>query len=111
MRRVEDITQALWGTRVSPGTVSNLNKKIYERIEKWRNRPIEGRFPYVYLDGIVLKRTWAERVRNISVLVAIGVDAEGYRKVLGVREGAKEDKAGWSGFLRHLKIAVSEALS
>jgi len=103
VRRVEDITQALWGTRVSPGTVSNLNKKIYERIEQWRNRPIEGSFPYVYLDGIVLKRTWAEQVRNISVLVAIGVDAEGYRKVLGVREGTKEDKAGWSGFLRHLK--------
>jgi transposase-like protein len=103
VRRVEDITQALWGTRVSPGTVSNLNKKIYERIEQWRNRPIEGSFPYVYLDGIVLKRTWAEQVRNISVLVAIGVDTEGYRKVLGVREGTKEDKAGWSGFLRHLK--------
>lgn len=103
VRRVEDITQALWGTRVSPGTVSNLNKKIYERIEQWRNRPIEGSFPYVYLDGIVLKRTWAEQVRNISVLVAIGVDAEGYRQVVGVREGTKEDKAGWSGFLRHLK--------
>ena len=103
VRRVEDITQALWGTRVSPGTVSNLNKKIYERIEKWSNRSIEGSFPYVYLDGIVLKRTWAEQVRNISVLVAIGVDAEGYRQVLGVREGTKEDKAGWTGFLRHLK--------
>jgi len=103
VRRVEDITQALWGTRVSPGTVSNLNKKIYDRIEKWRNRPIEGSIPYVYLDGIVLKRTWAEQVRNISVLVAIDVDTEGYRRVLGVREGTKEDKAGWTGFLRHLK--------
>jgi transposase-like protein len=103
VRRVEDITQALWGTRVSSGTVSNLNKKIYKRIEQWRNRPIEGSFPYVYLDGIVLKRTWAEQVRNISVLVAIGVDTEGYRQVLGVREGTKEDKAGWGGFLRHLK--------
>ena len=103
VRRVEDITQALWGTRVSPGTVSNLNKKIYARIDKWRNRPIEGSFPYVYLDGIVLKRTWAEQVRNVSVLVAIGVAADGYRQVLGVCEGAKEDKAGWSGFLRHLK--------
>ena len=103
VRRVEDITQALWGTRVSPGTVSNLNKKIYARIEKWRNRPIESFYPYVYLDGIVLKRTWADQVRNVSVLVAIGVDADGYRQVLGVREGAKEDKAGWSGFLRHLK--------
>ena len=103
VRRVEDITQALWGTRVSPGTVSNLNKKIYERIEKWRNRTIEGLFPYVYLDGIVLKRTWADEVRNVSVLVAIGVAADGYRQILGVCEGAKEDKAGWSGFLRHLK--------
>jgi transposase-like protein len=103
VRRVEDITQALWGTRVSPGTVSNLNKKIYERIEQWRNRPIEGDFPYVYLDGIVLKRTWADQVANVSVLVAVGVAADGYRQILGVCEGAKEDKEGWSGFLRHLK--------
>jgi len=103
VRRVEDITQALWGTRVSPGTVSNLNQKIYKRIEKWRNRPIEGPFPYVYLDGIVLKRTWGGEVRNISVLVAVGVSSTGHRKILGVAEGAKEDKAGWSGFLRHLK--------
>jgi putative transposase len=103
VRRVEDITEALWGTRVSPGTVSNLNKKIYERIEKWRNRPIDEVFPYVYLDGIVLKRTWADQVSNVSVLVAIGVTEDGFRQVLGVVEGAKEDKAGWSGFLRHLK--------
>ena len=103
VRRVEDITQALWGTRVSPGTVSNLNQKIYKRIEKWCNRPINDEFAYLYLDGIVLKRTWAEEVRNLSVLVAIGVGSEGFRHVLGVREGAKEDKAGWSGFLRHLK--------
>jgi putative transposase len=103
VRRVEDITQALWGTKVSPGTVSNLNKKIYARIEKWRNRPIEGNYPYVYLDGIVLKRSWAGEVRNVSVLVAIGVSSTGYRKILGVAEGHKEDKSGWSGFLRHLK--------
>lgn len=103
VRRVEDITQALWGTRVSPGTVSNLNKKIYSRIEKWRNRQIKGRHPYVYLDGIVLKRSWAGEVRNVSVLVAVGVSAKGHREILGVAEGAKEDKAGWSGFLRHLK--------
>jgi len=103
VRRVEDITQALWGTKVSPGTVSNLNKKIYKRIEEWRNRPINTHFPYVYLDGIVLKRTWGGEVRNISILVATGVSSTGYRKILGVTEGAKEDKAGWSSFLRHLK--------
>jgi hypothetical protein len=47
VRRVEDITEALWGTRVSPSTVSDLNKKIYGTIETWRNRPIEGEHPYV----------------------------------------------------------------
>lgn len=103
VRRVEDITEALWGTKVSPATVSNLNQKIYKRIEKWRNRPLDEDFPYVYLDGIVLKRTWGGEIRNVSVLVAIGVTSGGYRKILGVVEGAKEDKAGWSGFLRHLK--------
>ena len=103
VRRVEDITEALWGTRVSPSTVSELNKKIYATIEAWRNRPIEGEHPYVYLDGIVLKRSWAGEVRNISLLVAIGVNSEGYREILGICEGAKEDKAGWSSFLKHLK--------
>ena len=67
VRRVEDITEALWGTRVSPSTVSDLNKKIYATIEAWRNRPIEGEHPYVYLDGIVLKRSWAGEVRNVSL--------------------------------------------
>src|SRR5262252_7928731 len=103
VRRVEDITEALWGTRVSPSTVSNLNKRIYSQIEAWRNRPVEGRHPYVYLDGIVLKRSWAGEVRNVSLLVAISVNAEGYREILGIVEGAKEDKAGWSGFLKHIK--------
>lgn len=103
VRRVEDITEALWGSRVSAGTVSRLNHKVYERIEAWRNAPIEGRFPYVYLDGLVLKRSWGGEVRSVSVLVAIGVDTEGYRRILGVCEGAKEDKAGWNGFLQHLK--------
>lgn len=102
VRRVEDITEALWGTRVSPGTVSNLNKKIYAKIEAWRHRPIEGDHPYLYLDGIVMKRTWAGEVRNVSLLVASAVNAEGYREILGICEGAKEDKSGWSAFLRHL---------
>jgi len=102
VRRVEDITEALWGTRVSPSTVSNLNKKIYATIEAWRNRPITAAHPYVYLDGIVMKRSWAGEVRNVSLLVAIGVTSEGYREILGICEGAKEDKSGWSAFLCHL---------
>ena len=103
VRRVEDITEALWGTRVSPSTVSDLNKKIYGTIEAWRNRPIAGEHPYVYLDGIVLKRSWAGEVRNVSVLVSIGVNSDGYREILDICEGAKEDKASWSAFLKHLK--------
>jgi putative transposase len=103
VRRVEDITEALWGTKVSPSTISDLNKKVYQHIEDWRNRPIEGEYPYVYLDGIVLKRSWAGEIRNVAVLVGIGVGEDGYRKVLGIAEGHKEDKAGWSGFLKHLK--------
>src|SRR5437588_5628515 len=103
VRRVEDITEALWGMRVSPSTVSELNKKIYGTIEAWRNRPIEGDHPYVYLDGMVLKRSWAGEVRNVSLLVAIGVNDNGYREILGICEGAKEDKAGWGAFLKHLK--------
>jgi putative transposase len=103
VRRVEDITEALWGTRVSSGTVSRLNQKIYRHIEGWRNRKIEGEFPYLFLDGVVLKRSWAAEVRNVSVLVAIGVGADGHRQILGVAEGQKEDLEGWRGFLRHLK--------
>jgi len=103
VRRVEDITQALWGMRVSAGTVSDLNQKMYARIEQWRNRKIEGRYPYVYLDGISLKRVWAGEVRNVSVLVAVGVGEDGYRDILGIAEGCKEDKAGWGHFLAYLK--------
>jgi len=103
VRRVEDITEALWGTRVSSGTVSNLNKKVYKHIERWRTQPIEGSFAYVYLDGIVLKRSWGGEIRNVCVLAAIGVDSDGYRRILGVSEGHKEDRAGWLGFLKELK--------
>jgi putative transposase len=103
VRRVEDITEALWGTRVSPSTVSELNQKIYAQIEAWRNRPIEGTHAYVYLDGIWLKRSWGGEVKNVAVLVAIGVREDGYREILGVAEGLKEDTESWRNFLRHLK--------
>lgn len=103
VRRVEDITEALWGTRVSSSTVSDLNQKIYDRIEQWRRRPIEGEHPYVYLDGIWLKRSWGGEVKNVAVLVAVGVGLDGHRDILGVCEGLKEDAESWRSFLRHLK--------
>ena len=109
VRRVEDITEALWGTRVSPSTVSNLNKKIYAKIEAWRNRRIEGEHPYLYLDGIVMKRTWAGEVRNVSLLVASAGNSEGFREIFGICEGAKEDKSGWSHSCATWSIAASMA--
>ena len=74
VRRVEDITETLWGTKVSSGTISNLNQKAYKHIEEWRQRPLTGEYPYVYVDGIYLKRCWGGEIQNVSVLVAIGVN-------------------------------------
>ena len=103
VRRVEDITEALWGSKVSPGTISNLNKKAYEHIEEWRSRPITEEYPYVYVDGVYLKRSWGGEIQNVSVLVAIGVNNEGFREILGAAEGMKEDHESWKNFFVWLK--------
>lgn len=103
VRRIEDITEALWGSRVSPATVSELNRKVYGNIEEWRNRPLRRHYPYVFVDGIWLKRSWGGEVESISVLVAIGVNEQGYREIIGVAEGMKEDRESWRNFFRYLK--------
>ena len=99
VRRVEAITEALWGAKVSPGTISHLNKKAYEHIETWRTRPLTGEYAYVYIDGVYLKRSWGWEIRNVSILIAIGVDQNGYREILGAAEGMKEDYESWKSFL------------
>ena len=104
VRRVEDITEALWGSKVSASTISELNKKAYANIEVWRNRSLKGRkYPYVYVDGIYLKRNWGGEYENVAVLVAIAVNEDGYREVLGAAEGMKEDKASWVNFFQWLR--------
>jgi len=103
VRRVEDITEALWGTKVSAGTVSHLNQKVYGHIETWRNRPLQGRYPYVYVDGIYLKRNWGGTYENVAILIAMAVNENGYREVIGASEGMKEDKASWQEFLKSLR--------
>ena len=91
VRRVEDITEALWGSKVSPATISELNKKAYVHIEDWRNRPLQGgHYPYVYVDGIYLRRNWGGEFENVAILVAIAVNEDGYWEVLGAAEGMKE---------------------
>ena len=104
VRRVEDITEALWGTKVSPSTISELNKKAYVHIEDWRNRPLQGgKYPYVYVDGIYLRRNWGGEYENVAILVAIAVNEDGYREVLGAAEGMKEDKSSWVSFFQWLR--------
>ncbi|WP_196596146.1 IS256 family transposase [Pectinatus frisingensis] len=104
VRRVEDITEALWGSKVSPGTISNLNQKAYVHIEEWRNRKLTSeKYPYVFVDGIYLKRSWGGEFENIAILVAIAVNRDGYREVIGAAEGMKEDKESWKDFLRSLR--------
>lgn len=104
VRRVEDITEALWGGKVSSSTISELNKKAYVHIEEWRNRPLQsGKYPYVYVDGIYLKRNWGGEYENVAILVAIAVNEDGYREVLGAAEGMKEDKASWTEFFKWLR--------
>ena len=103
MRRIEDITDALWGRRVSPSSISDLNQKVAGTIDQWRRQPLKGAYAYVWLDAIWLKRSWGGEVQNVSVLVAIGVNEEGYREVLGIEEGAREDKESWQSFLKALK--------
>jgi transposase-like protein len=103
VRRVEDITEALWGTKVSPGTISEMNKKVYVHIDAWRSRKLQGGYPYVYLDGIYLKRNWGGEFENVSILVALAVNEDGFREVIGASEGMKEDKESWKTFLTSLK--------
>ena len=101
VRRVEDITEALWGSKVSPATISELNKKAYVHIEDWRNRPLQGgRYPYVYVDSIYLRRNRGGEYENVAVLVAIAVNEDGFREVLGATEGMKEDQASWANFFQ-----------
>ena len=60
-------------------------------------------YPYVYLDGIYLKKNWGGTIENIAVLVALGVNEAGNREIIGAAEGGKEDKGSWLNFLRSLK--------
>ena len=90
VRRVEDITKALWGSKISPATISELNKKARVHIEDWRNRPLQGdNYPYVYADGIYLRCNWGGEYESVAILVAIAVNENGFREALGAAKGVK----------------------
>ena len=99
-RQVDDISQLLWGDRMPSQTLSDKLKKVYGDIDAWRTRPLEDEYPYVFVDGVWHKRSWGGSVENVSILVAIGINREGHREVIGVTEGMKEDRASWEQFFR-----------
>lgn len=99
-RQVDDISQLLWGERMPSQTLSDKLKRIYGQIDEWRNRPLEGEWPYVFVDGVWHKRSWGGYAENAGVLVAIGVDADGHCEVIAVDEGMREDSASWEQFFR-----------
>ena len=101
-RQVDDISRLLWGERMPSQTLSDKLRKVYDQIDEWRNRPLGGEYPYVFMDGVWHKRSWGGSVENVSVLVAIGVDDTGHREVIGVAEGMKEDRASWEQFIRSM---------
>ena len=102
-RRIEDVSEILWGSSVSAATVSNLNERAFASVEEWRNRPLERAYPYVYVDGIYLKRSWGGAYENVAVMIAIGVNDDGYREVIGAAEGFTESAECWREFLSWLR--------
>lgn len=102
-RRIEDVSELLRGAPVSSGTVSNLNEKAFASIEAWRQRPLEGDCPYVFVDGIYLKRSRGGSYENVAVPVAIGVNSAGDREVIGCAEGYTESADSWREFFSWLK--------
>jgi transposase-like protein len=94
--------RSLVGTKVSAGTVSYLNKKVYVILKHGAIDRCKANYPYVYMDGIYLKRNWGGEYENVAILIAMAVNEEGYREVIGAAEGMKEDRQ-LLDFLRSLK--------
>lgn len=102
-RRIEDVSEILWGASVPAATVSNLNEKALEAVEEWRSGPLTCKYPYVFIDGIYLRRSWGGSFENVAVMVAIGVNDDGHREVIGAAEGFTESSECWRDFLSWLK--------
>jgi transposase-like protein len=91
-RGMGEVTEALMGERVSRSTVSRTAKKLDEAVTELKEQPIEGEYPYVYLDATYLDARWARRVENVSALVAYAVGSDGRRRLLGITIGAEESE-------------------
>src|SRR5258708_9748244 len=103
-RKVTQITEELCGTSFSKSTVSALCARLDPLVSAWNERPLaEQAFPFVLVDALILKVREDERVRALSGLLAMGVNAAGHREILGLQLGDSESEASWSSFLGWLK--------
>jgi len=102
-RRMEKLVEALGVTRLSKSQVSEMAKDLDAQVEAFRTRPLDaGPYTFVAADALVLKVREAGRTVNVHALLATGVNAEGYREILGLHVTSAEDGAGWLGFFRDL---------
>jgi transposase-like protein len=116
-RSVDDLVQAMGMSGISKSQVSRLCGEIDERVQTFLNRPIEGEWPYIWLDATYVKVRQTGRVVSVAVTIAIGVNSDGRREVLGMDIGASEAETFWLAFLRKLarrglrgvKLVISDA--
>ena len=116
-RSVDDLVQAMGMTGISKSQVSRLVGEIDDKVKAFLNRPIEGDWPYVWLDATYVKVRQNGRIVSVAVIIAVGVNSDGRREVLGMTIGASEAETFWTGFLRSLarrglrgvKLVISDA--
>jgi transposase-like protein len=101
-RAVDDLVQAMGASGVSKSQVSRLCAELDERVGAFLNRPIEGEWPYLWLDATYVKARQAGRIVSVAAIVAVAVNADGRREVLGMATGASEAEPFWAEFLRSL---------
>ena len=102
-RKVSLVTEELCGVQFSKSTVSELCKKLDPVVESWNHRPLTERYPFVVVDAMVTKVREDGRVRARGLLLAFGINSEGYRELLGLWVGDSESETSWSEFFADLK--------
>ena len=101
-RSVDDLVKALGMSGISKSQVSRLCVEIDERVSAFLNRPLEGDWPYLWIDATYVKVREAGRIVSVAVIIAVAVNTEGIREVLGMAVGASEAEPFWTNFLRAL---------
>src|ERR1700730_11016525 len=102
-RSVDDLFKAMGMTGISKSQVSRLCEDIDQRVKAFLDRPIEGDWPYLWVDATYVKVRHAGRIVSVAVIVAVGINADGRREVLGMDIGPSEAETFWTAFLRKLE--------